>query len=413
MSDLELIALERAYKDDPSLKERVEAARLRHGLGWHGERMPSGLAPADESGVYVFGPARIQLVYVPGGEVECDHCDVHHRNCPVVELRPNVIACAACRGSGRRKIASAYMGRYPVTIQQAWVSRTSPAFRARTGVDISPERRHHPITRVSLSDAKAFCEWSGLSLPTAQEWRWAALGPPDQEDVKSVCPGCNGPLKDPRDWTSAERLLVTSPFGLAVVRDFCVKCGPQSGMALMVSKKPRRYPWGNEEPTRERCWARIPDPACPSCRGMGSTRASPCPRCIPSGTAPVVEWLCPKPPGGHFGFFGYLKPKDPSVCVAESLEAPSYKHGPRCRLVPARPQGASWRGVQDAFGNVFEWISDPSPAPLRGPGQALGGSFRSSQDDLTHPGSLCVQNFSEGQGSDDVGFRVILRTEGT
>lgn len=84
--DGELQALERAVKeapDDAKAVDAVERARVRAGLGWHGEKLPEAdcgccLCPAAERGVYELrlrpqADVRIalQLVYVPAGDREC------------------------------------------------------------------------------------------------------------------------------------------------------------------------------------------------------------------------------------------------------------------------------------------------------------------------------------------------------
>lgn len=219
--DDRLRALERAVEKDPgdgAARDRLDAERLRAGLGWHGERMPSRVVPVlAERDVYDFlvpgaadGKASpIQLVYVSGGDVECSR---------QADVEPGE-ACPECHGTGRRTIAPFYIGRFVVTNEQYHAPTGHP------GV-VRPEARHLPAVHLSHADALAFCLWAGLRLPSADEWRWAALG---GEAQKIAC-ACGGRAAA------------------------CLSCGGYYG------PRPRRFPWGNEPPSPEMCvfagWAR-------------------------------------------------------------------------------------------------------------------------------------------------------------
>jgi formylglycine-generating enzyme required for sulfatase activity len=393
LSDQALRELERACvvaPDDKLALERLQDERVRRGLGWHGEEMPPGVCVDVRAGrgVYAFalepkgtkggpigdGP---QLVYVPAGEVECDQC----RGREVLRVGGvERMVCPDCNGTGKRKISPFYLGRFPVTWSEylafcGATRYTAPLGPSGHGLDIggviaaqwgrpdvhldlrAPRMKHHPATHISLDDARAFCSWAGLRLPSEGEWKWAALGAPV---------------------VTRERATPEDEKRLPGLREFC---GPASEI---VSTTYRRYPWGNEPPSPERCvWA----------GGYHGLESDDYGR--PTGTAPVVAWLCPSSSPGAF-----VRPR-PGVCVADSFEAPAGAHTDRCRLVPARPLGASWCGAHDMAGNVWEWTSD---------GQLRGGSFRSPDHLLARD----VQHWDHAGDTvpagpqHDIGFRVAL-----
>lgn len=78
---------------------------------------------------------------------------------------------------GGGDVAPFWIGRFPVTNEQyARYLESSgaqePAFWA------NPRFNHprHPVVGVSWSEARAYCEWAGLELPTEEQWRAAARG---------------------------------------------------------------------------------------------------------------------------------------------------------------------------------------------------------------------------------------------
>lgn len=150
------------------------------------------------------------------------------------------------------KIAPAfYIGRYPVTDIE-WELYYHSRFKPSRNLRALPG---HPVVNVSYNDAVSFCNWNGLRIPTTYEWTRAAFG-----DGSACASGLNH------------------------------------------HDGPRPYPWGNAEPTPERC---------------------------------VSAWWNQTPPG----------PTRSTV--------PVHVNGK-----PARPDGVSPCGAQDMYGHVFEFTSD-------------------------------------------------------
>lgn len=290
MIDEEIRRLKRALADDPSdavALEALAAARTRAGRGWADEPLPLDLrCSPKERGVYVWTRhgLGLEMVRVP----EARFSDV----------------------PAPSEARAFYVGRYPVTWGE-WIAfrrarpRDDGFYDASRAAEVALGDRHdHPVVNVTHADAVAFCAWAGLRLPTAAEWTRAELG-----DETTSCP-CDGPGVQPHRFAH----------GLA-----CPRCRG-TGAA------PRRYPWGNEAPTPERCVSASWDTAD---RALGRQGV---PERVRRLTLPVRD------------------PEDR----------------------PARLLGASPCGAQDMVGHVWQWVSDgPKEVPISDwPGPwARGGSF--------------------------------------
>jgi sulfatase modifying factor 1 len=56
----------------------------------------------------------------------------------------------------------------------AWIPVTGADFRHPRGPEEPAARPDHPVTQVSLRDARAYAEWAGKELPSEEQWMTAA-----------------------------------------------------------------------------------------------------------------------------------------------------------------------------------------------------------------------------------------------
>lgn len=64
----------------------------------------------------------------------------------------------------------------PIWIEGQWKLLEGIFWRHPTGQRLPDDFLNHPVTQVTLQDARAYAKWCGRRLPTEQEWEYAALG---------------------------------------------------------------------------------------------------------------------------------------------------------------------------------------------------------------------------------------------
>lgn len=274
--DTDLRELERRWRSagDQESRDALERGWLRAGLGWHGEApFPGSPVPvADVRGVYRLKDLETQFIYAPGGETECDHLIFGFRGVPRTVPQES---CPRCSGTCRRLVRPFFAGRFPVTWDE-WSARLID----KKAVDAFTVGGDIPVVSVSLEDVRQFCNDTGLRLLTIVEWNWLAFGGIDQR----VCVRCNGSGKA---WTPRHAGDHPASEDTSQVYADC----PHNG-----ERRKRAYPWGDDEPTVDRCVSRSTD------------------------------------------------------CPAHVLDQSGE---------PARNAGRSWCGAQDLVGNVSQWVDMP------------------------------------------------------
>ena len=165
------------YQYLPFRESKDYAAELAQLLQWLDGERPLPSTPARFPGYRVLSPDRIihekteiEFVRVPAGPF------LYGDDKKRLELPEFRIGRYLVTNAQYKRFLDANPA-YSVPFRDAdWANPYNWDKKTRT---YPADKANHPVVLVSWNDAKAFCDWAGLRLPTEQEWEKAARGDKD------------------------------------------------------------------------------------------------------------------------------------------------------------------------------------------------------------------------------------------